>query len=86
MKLKQLVKRVSEFADSDLQERKKKDRELKKTLKKLKKKGLELEKKLQAEVDPIEREKIENKLKIVKAQRKKGVELRKEIKTNLTKN
>ena len=44
MKLKQLVKRISEFADSDFKEKKKKDQELKKALKKLKKKGLELEK------------------------------------------
>lgn len=80
MKLKKLVKYINDIADSDLSERKRQDHQIKKALRKLKKKATDLEKALQSETDPIEREELENKIRIVRAQRKKGIRLRKELK------
>ena len=79
MKLKQLVKRISEYADGDIAVRREKEQKLRKTPRKLEKKGVDLEEKLKAETDPIKREVIDNKLRIVAAQREKGNALLKEL-------
>ena len=84
MKLKKLIKRVNEFGDLDLLARRKKNGQLKKTLKKLKRKQTELLEKLENETDALRRESLENKIRIIQAQRNKGITLRKELKTEST--
>jgi Skp family chaperone for outer membrane proteins len=85
MGLKKLIKRINEFSNADLSERRKKDHRLKKTLKALKHKYDELQRDLKSEKDSIKREVLEKKLKIVRAQRRKGIALRKELKDKKTK-
>lgn len=80
MKIKKLIARINEFADSDLSKKKKKSHQLKKTLKILKRKYETLRETHQNETDPIKQEVLANKMKIVQTQRQKGIALRKELK------
>ena len=75
MKLNKFVKKLSDLADDDKQERKRQCGKLKKYLKGLKDKAKELRKDIANEKDKGKREEYEEKLKIVNTKRKKGLKL-----------
>ena len=72
---KKLLQKLSELLGSDQQERKKRKKELKTVVKKLKAKEKELLEKCKSISDPEEREQMEKEIDILHAQRKKGLSL-----------
>jgi DNA gyrase/topoisomerase IV subunit A len=85
MKVKKLLKSLSELMDSDRREQIRHYDEMKKVLKKLKKKRDELREELE-QADEGSREKIAQRLEIIVAQRRKGIALIKELKPARHKN
>ena len=69
------MKKLSDLLGSDEQERKKRNKELKTVLKKLKAKEKELREKCKSITDAEEREQTEKEIDILHAQRKKGISL-----------
>lgn len=79
MKVKNLLKSISELLDADRREQLRNYDEMKKILKKLKKKSDKLQRELE-ESEGEAREKILRQLEILTSQRKKGIDALREIK------
>lgn len=80
MKLSKLLERLSRFLDAPERERHEQRKELSETLKKLKKKSLQLEQEIAECRDPQQQQDLEEKLAILQNKRRKGVALAKELK------
>ena len=80
MKLKKLLESITELTQADKKVQLEKYKQIKKTLKELKKKGKELEEKISNESDERRIKELVNKQKIITTQRRKGLALLKEIK------
>ena len=73
MKRKKLLNKLAGFLDMEERKQRKHRDELKILLKKLKKKKVELGKKMQSENDNRKRDRLCKELEIIKAQREKGL-------------
>lgn len=79
MKLKRLLESITELTDADQKLQVEKYRQLKNTLKQLKKKCRELEKKVDNERDESRVKELNEKLLIISTQRQKGLLLLKQL-------
>ena len=75
MKAKKLLDTLNTYMNPELQKKEGIDVGLSKVLKKLKKKELKLQDKIDRETDGVTRQRMEKDLKLVHAQRKKGIAL-----------
>jgi len=75
MKAKKLLDTLNTYMDPELQKKEGIDVGLSKVLKKLKKKEIKLQDKIDRETDGVTRKRLEKDLKLVHAQRKKGISL-----------
>ena len=79
MKLKKLLKKLNDYLHEEEQQQHDRDDGLARVLKKLKKKELKLQEKIETEMDELERKFLEQELKIVHSQREKGIRLLSEM-------
>jgi len=79
MKLQKLLKTLNKYLNAEGQQKREKDEGLSEVLKKLKKKELKLQERIEAEKDEDERRILEQEMLIVHGQREKGIALLSEI-------
>jgi hypothetical protein len=82
MKLKNVLERIAELTSAERDTQLEQYKQLKKLLKELRKKHIELEEKISSTDDKMKKKELEAKLKIIDTQRYKGLELLKELKNS----
>lgn len=82
MKLKNVLERIAELTSAERDTQLEQYKQLKKLLKELRKKHIELEEKISSTDDKMKKKELEAKLKIIDTQRNKGLELLKELKNS----
>ena len=79
MKLRKLLKKLNDYLHEEEKQLHDKDESLARVLKKLKNKELDIQHKIEIEMDESERKFLEQELKIVHSQREKGIRLLSDI-------
>ncbi|OIO69616.1 MAG: hypothetical protein AUJ57_09020 [Zetaproteobacteria bacterium CG1_02_53_45] len=79
MKLRKLLKKLNDYLNEDEKQLQDKDDGLSSVLKKLKIKEMDIQHKIEIEMDEDERKFLEQELKIVHSQREKGIHLLSEM-------
>mgnify|MGYP001814403295 FL=1 len=82
MKLKNVLERIAELTSAERDTQLEQYKQLKKLLKELRKKHIELEEKISSTDDKMKKKELEAKLKIIDTQHYKGPELLKELKNS----